>query len=98
MNVVIMGTVVSQTCALTCTRAHTHTHTHTYTHAHTHAPSSSQGEYIDLTIGAALSISTMAAAGLGNLISDLAGLGLADRVSSQNYVFTGTYSSYLLLL
>ncbi len=39
-----------------------------------------QGEYIDLNIGAALTISTMAAAGLGNLISDLAGLGLADRV------------------
>lgn len=43
-------------------------------------PSLPQGEYIDINVGAALSISTMAAAGIGNLISDLAGLGLADRV------------------
>ena len=42
-----------------------------------------QGEYIDISIGATLTISTMAAAGLGNLISDLAGLGLADRVRTQ---------------
>jgi len=40
------------------------------------------GEYIDWTIGVSLGISTMAAAGLGNLISDLAGLGLADRVEA----------------
>ena len=40
-----------------------------------------QGEYIDTTIGVTLGISTMAAAGIGNMISDLAGLGLADQVS-----------------
>lgn len=38
------------------------------------------GEYIDVTIGAVLGISTMAAAALGNLISDLAG------VASQGYI------------
>ncbi|XP_076806669.1 transmembrane protein 65-like isoform X2 [Clavelina lepadiformis] len=38
------------------------------------------GEYIDFTIGAALGISTMAAAAFGNLISDLAGVGLAGYV------------------
>jgi tRNA-specific adenosine deaminase 1 len=40
------------------------------------------GEAIDQTLGASLGISTMAAAGLGNLISDVAGLGLADQVES----------------
>ena len=38
-------------------------------------PSPPQGEYIDMTIGVILGISTMAAAALGNLVSDLAGLG-----------------------
>ena len=56
----------------------THTCMHTLgLYTHTHTP---QGEYIDWTIGVSLGISTMAAAGLGNLISDLAGLGLADQV------------------
>lgn len=40
-----------------------------------------QGEYIDWTLGVTFGISTMAAAGIGNMISDLAGLGLADQVS-----------------
>uniref|UniRef100_A0A915C1W9 Transmembrane protein 65 n=2 Tax=Parascaris univalens TaxID=6257 RepID=A0A915C1W9_PARUN len=38
------------------------------------------GEYIDQSLGAWLAISTMAAAALGNLISDLAGMGLAHYV------------------
>lgn len=38
------------------------------------------GEYIDLTLGAALGISTMAAAAIGNMISDVAGIGLAGYV------------------
>ena len=38
------------------------------------------GEYIDVTLGAALGISTMAAAALGNLISDVAGIGSAGYV------------------
>ncbi|CAH8651768.1 unnamed protein product [Heterobilharzia americana] len=38
------------------------------------------GEYIDLTFSAVLGISTMAAAGLGNLISDLFGIGLVGYV------------------
>ncbi|CAB3409161.1 unnamed protein product [Caenorhabditis bovis] len=38
------------------------------------------GEYIDQQLGAVLCISTMAAAALGNLISDIAGVGLAHYV------------------
>ncbi|KAH9495168.1 Transmembrane protein 65 [Bulinus truncatus] len=38
------------------------------------------GEYIDVTLGVTLGISTMAAAALGNLISDIAGLGSAHYV------------------
>ncbi|KAL8562320.1 hypothetical protein ACOMHN_037276 [Nucella lapillus] len=40
------------------------------------------GEYIDVTLGAALGISTMAAAGFGNMISDVAGVGSAYYVES----------------
>lgn len=40
------------------------------------------GDYIDLTIGVTLGISTMAAAALGNLISDIAGVGSAWYVES----------------
>jgi len=38
------------------------------------------GEFIDAKIGAALAISTMAAAGLGNLVSDVAGVGLSSII------------------
>lgn len=38
------------------------------------------GEYIDLTVGVAFGISTMAAAALGNTISDLFGLGLGGVI------------------
>ncbi|XP_001639522.3 transmembrane protein 65 isoform X1 [Nematostella vectensis] len=38
------------------------------------------GEYIDYTIGATLGISTMAAAALGNLVSDVSGISLAHYV------------------
>ncbi|ODM95424.1 Transmembrane protein [Orchesella cincta] len=41
------------------------------------------GDYIDLTIGAALGISTMAAAALGNTISDVAGVGSAWYVEAM---------------
>ncbi|XP_059151686.1 transmembrane protein 65-like, partial [Physella acuta] len=40
------------------------------------------GEYIDVTLGVTLGISTMAAAALGNLISDVAGLGSAHYVEN----------------
>ncbi|KAK7099631.1 hypothetical protein V1264_022716 [Littorina saxatilis] len=40
------------------------------------------GEYIDVTLGAAFGISTMAAAGFGNMISDVAGVGSAYYVES----------------
>ncbi|GAB6025816.1 hypothetical protein CHUAL_011793 [Chamberlinius hualienensis] len=40
------------------------------------------GDYIDITLGATLAISTMAAAALGNLISDVAGVGSAWYVES----------------
>ena len=38
------------------------------------------GEMIDSKIGATLAISTMAAAGLGNLVSDVAGVGLSSII------------------
>lgn len=40
------------------------------------------GEEIEALFGARFGLSTMAAAGLGNLVSDVAGLGLADRVEA----------------
>ncbi|XP_019946861.2 transmembrane protein 65-like [Paralichthys olivaceus] len=40
------------------------------------------GTHIELSIGVVLGISTMAAAALGNLVSDLAGLGLAGYVEA----------------
>ncbi|XP_013788564.2 transmembrane protein 65-like [Limulus polyphemus] len=40
------------------------------------------GDYIDTTIGLTLGISTMAAAGLGNTLSDIAGIGSAWYVES----------------
>ncbi|KAF5905956.1 transmembrane protein 65-like, partial [Clarias magur] len=40
------------------------------------------GTQIELSIGVILGISTMAAAALGNLVSDLAGLGLAGYVEA----------------
>lgn len=40
------------------------------------------GDYIDATLGVTLGISTMAAAGLGNAISDVAGIGSAWYVES----------------
>uniref|UniRef100_A0A8C4SVV6 Transmembrane protein 65 n=1 Tax=Erpetoichthys calabaricus TaxID=27687 RepID=A0A8C4SVV6_ERPCA len=41
-----------------------------------------QGTQIELSIGVIFGISTMAAAALGNLVSDLAGLGLAGYVEA----------------
>lgn len=38
------------------------------------------GEYIDMTVGTTLGITTMAAAGIGNMISDVFGIGLAGYV------------------
>lgn len=40
------------------------------------------GEYIDYTIGMTLGISTMAAAALGNIVSDVSGIGLAHYVEA----------------
>ncbi|CAB3984190.1 transmembrane 65-like [Paramuricea clavata] len=40
------------------------------------------GEYIEIKIGVAFGISTMAAAALGNIVSDVSGLGLAGYVES----------------
>ncbi|KAK6179938.1 hypothetical protein SNE40_012184 [Patella caerulea] len=45
------------------------------------------GEYIDMTLGMRLGISTMAAAGFGNLISDVAGIGLASYVERLSMKF-----------
>lgn len=44
------------------------------------------GDYIDLTLGVTFGISTMAAAGLGNALSDVAGIGSAfyvERISDK---------------
>jgi hypothetical protein len=41
------------------------------------------GEGIEARFGAALGLSTLAAAGLGNLLSDVAGLGLADQIEAR---------------
>ena len=41
------------------------------------------GDYIDTTIGVTLGISTMAAAGLGNALSDIAGIGSAWYVEKM---------------
>lgn len=41
------------------------------------------GEYIDITLGSALGISTLAAAGMGNLLSDVAGIGTAGTVEQN---------------
>ena len=38
------------------------------------------GEYIEMSIGATLALSTMAAAGLGNLLSDIAGIGFSSKI------------------
>lgn len=43
---------------------------------------SQAGEYIDMTVGIAMGISTMAAAALGNTISDVAGVGLGGFIES----------------
>ena len=40
------------------------------------------GEYIEMSIGTTLALSTMAAAGLGNLLSDVAGIGFSSKIES----------------
>ena len=45
------------------------------------------GEYIDTSIGASLSISTMAAAALGNTLSDVFGVGSAWYVEHWSSKF-----------
>ena len=40
------------------------------------------GEYIEMYIGTALALSTMAAAGLGNLLSDIAGIGFSKKIET----------------
>jgi hypothetical protein len=41
------------------------------------------GDYIDVTIGVTLGISTMAAAGLGNMVSDWGGIGLQGFIEQK---------------
>lgn len=45
------------------------------------------GEYIDTTLGATLAISTMAAAAMGNLVSDVAGIGLSGQGQFHSLTF-----------
>lgn len=49
------------------------------------------GEGIDTTIGAVFHLSTMAAAGLGNLFSDVLGLGLSNTIEVRCQNITGSY-------
>jgi len=42
------------------------------------------GEEIEAVFGARFGLSTLAAAGLGNLVSDVAGLGLADQIEEKS--------------
>jgi hypothetical protein len=41
------------------------------------------GEYIEMHLGAAFALSTMAAAGLGNLLSDIAGVGFSNKIENM---------------
>lgn len=50
------------------------------------------GEYIDVTLGTSLGISTLAAAAMGNLISDVAGIGTAGTVEQNFKRFLGRSS------
>lgn len=43
------------------------------------------GEEIENQFGAKLGLSTLAAAGLGNLLSDICGLGLADQIEARTF-------------
>ena len=45
------------------------------------------GDYIDYFLGSALLLSTMAAAGLGNMVSDVAGIFCADVIEDRARVF-----------
>ena len=42
------------------------------------------GDYIDMTIGVSLGISTMAAAGLGNLVSDVSGVWAGSSIEKAS--------------
>jgi hypothetical protein len=45
------------------------------------------GDYIDFYIGSAFALSTMAAAGLGNMVSDVAGIYCADVIEDRARIF-----------
>lgn len=51
------------------------------------------GDAIDVTFGSALQISTLAAAGLGNLVSDVAGLGLSSTIEVKSGASTASHST-----
>jgi hypothetical protein len=46
----------------------------------TGAPQITAGEEIDVTLGVRFGLSTLAAAGLGNLVADVAGIGFANSI------------------
>jgi hypothetical protein len=56
-----------------------HTHTHP-THTCPAPPQILAGEEIDATFGVSLGLTTMAAAGLGNLFADVAGISIANSI------------------
>ena len=48
------------------------------------------GEEIDATLGVKLGFSTLASAGLGNLVSDVAGIGFAEQLEASRPLHTET--------
>ncbi|KAJ1444819.1 hypothetical protein M885DRAFT_551882 [Pelagophyceae sp. CCMP2097] len=51
------------------------------------------GDAIDKSIGVSLGISTMAAAGIGNLLSDVVGIGCSERIERYSSLFLGKVPS-----
>ena len=45
------------------------------------------GDYIDFYLGSMFALTTMAAAGLGNMVSDVAGIYCADAIEQRARIF-----------
>ena len=44
------------------------------------------GDAIEATVGVALGLSTMAAAGCGNMVSDVLGIGISGQIEARSVV------------
>lgn len=56
------------------------------------------GDYIDSTIGVSLGISTMCAAALGNIVSDLCGVPAGSYIEVSSITGNTTYCMYAWLI